>query len=128
DHQRVSLAGRFVDVSSGLCNPVMLQVSPVTTHRIAVNGANMVVSSHHRTGETFQDDAESSGCHVEGAGLEPDTIRVRYPETIFLRVEVGNEVFAAPSSRIEPVGEIAEGSDRHMSPFGESIIYRVRIL
>src|SRR5207248_2753173 len=113
----MSLAGGFVYVGPGLCNPVMLQVSPVTTHRIAVNGANMVVSSHHRTGETFQDDAESSRCHVEGAGLEPDTIRVRYPETIFFQVEVGNEVFAAPSIRIEAIGEIAEGSDRHMSPY-----------
>src|SRR5207249_975948 len=113
NHERMSLAGRLVDVSSGLCNPVMLQVSPVTTHRIAMHGANVVVSSHHRAGETFQNDAESSRRDVKGAGLEPDTIRIRYPETIIFLVDVRNEVFAAPSIRIEAVGEIAEGSDRH---------------
>src|SRR6266496_1289521 len=94
----------------------MLQISPVTTHRVAMNGANAVVSSHHGAGETFQNDAESSRCDVKGARLEPDTIRVRNPETLIFQVEVGNEVFAAPSIRIETVGEIAEGSDRHMSP------------
>src|SRR5437762_11569202 len=93
----------------------MLQVSPITTHRIAMNGANMVVSSHHRARETFQNDAESSRCDVEAARLKPDTIRVRNPETVIFQVDVGNEVFAAPSIRIEAVGEIAEGSDRHMS-------------
>src|SRR5207249_6523478 len=112
------LPGRLVDVSSGLCNPVMLQVSPVTTHRIAMNGANMVVSSDHRAGETFQNDAESSRCDVKGAGLEPDTIRVRNPETVIFQVDVSNEVFAAPSIRIEAVGEIAEGSDRHKAMIG----------
>src|SRR5947207_2796892 len=113
----MSLAGGFVDVSSGLCNPVMLKVSPVTAHRIAINGANMVVSSHHGAGETFQNDAESSRCDVEGARLEPDTIRVRNPKTIIFQIDVRNEVFAAPSIRIETVGEITEGGDRHMSPF-----------
>src|SRR6266567_2863007 len=111
----MSLAGGLVDVSSGLCNPVVLQVSPVAAHCIAMNGANMVVSSHHRAGEAFQNDAESSRCDVEAAGLEPDTIRVRHPETVILQVDVGNEVFAAPSIRIEAVGEIAEGSDWHIS-------------
>src|SRR5437870_3394972 len=53
DNQRVSLAGGFEDVSSRLCNPVMLEISPVTTHRIAMNGANVVVSSHHGAGEAF---------------------------------------------------------------------------
>src|SRR5437899_6252199 len=95
----------------------MLQVSPVTAHCIAMNSANMVVGSDHRAGKTFQNDAESSRCDVKGAWLEPDTIRVRNPETIVFQVDVSNEVFAAPSIRIEAVGEIAEGSDRHMSPF-----------
>src|SRR5205809_1924752 len=96
----------------------MLKVSPITTHRIAMNGANMVVISHHRTGETFQDHAESSRCDVKGAGLEPDTIRVRNPEAVIFQVDVRNEVFAAPSIRIEAVGEIAEGSDRHKAMIG----------
>src|SRR5881409_2989101 len=94
----------------------MLKVSPVTAHRIAMNGANMVVSSHHGAGETFQNDAESSRRDVKGAGLEPDTIRIRDPEPLIFQVDVRNEVFAAPSIRIEPVGEIAEGSDWHRSP------------
>src|SRR5712691_9914664 len=95
----------------------MLQVSPMTTHRIAMNCANMVVSSHHRTGEAFQNDAESSRCDVKGARLEPDTIRVRNPETLIFQVDVSNEVFAAPSIRFEAVGETTEGSDRHMFSF-----------
>ena len=109
----MSLAGGFVDVGSGLCNPVMLEVSPVTTHRIAMNGANMVVSSHHGAGEAFQNDAESSRCDVKTAGLEPDTIRIRNPETVIFQAGVGNKVFAAPSIRIEAIGETVEGSDRH---------------
>src|SRR5437762_12367595 len=108
----MSLAGGFEDVSSGLCNPVVLQVSPVTAHRIAMDGANVVVSSDDSARETFQNDAESPRCDVEGAGLEPDTVRIRNPETVIFRVDVGNEVFAAPSIRIEAIGETAEGSDR----------------
>src|SRR5438309_2156252 len=92
----------------------MLQVSPVTPHRVAMNGANVVMSSHHSAGETFQNDAESSRCDVKGAGLEPDTIRVRHPETLVFQVDVSNEVFATSSIRIEAVGKIAERSDRHM--------------
>src|SRR5207245_5930055 len=116
-HERFSHSCRFVNVSSVLCNPVMLKVSPVTTHRIAMHSPNMVVSSHHRTGEPFQNDTESSRCDVEGAGLKPDTIRVRHPETVIFQVDVGNEVFAAPSTRIEAVGKTVEGGDRHKSPF-----------
>jgi hypothetical protein len=81
----------------------------------------VVVSSHHRARETFQNDAESSRCDVEAAGLEPDTIRVRNPETVVFQVGVSDEVFAAPSIRIEAVGEIAEGSDRHMCPIEPGI-------
>ena len=81
-----------------------------------MNGAHVVVSSHHRAGKTFEKDAESPRCHVEAAGLEPDTIRVRHPETVIVEVDVGDEVFAVPSIRIEAVGEIAECGDRHMSP------------
>src|SRR5882724_8427299 len=106
-------ASWLVNVRSRLCNPVVSQVAPVTPHRIAMNSANMVVSSHHRAGKTFQNDGESSRCDVEAAGLEPDTIRVRNPETVVVQAGVSDEVFAAPSIRIEAVGEIAEGSDRH---------------
>src|SRR5712664_3834499 len=95
----------------------MLTISPMTTHRIAMNGANVIMSSHHRTGETFQNDAESSGRYVERAGLEPDTIRVRNPETVIFQVNVCNEMFAAPSIRIEAVGETAICGDRHMSSY-----------
>src|SRR5437764_4601501 len=111
----MSFAGGFVDVGSGLRDPVVLQVSPVTAHRITMNGANVIVSSHHRAGETFQNDGESSRCDVEAAGLEPDTVRIRNPETVVVEVGISNEVFAAPSIRLEAVGEIAEGSNRHLS-------------
>ena len=117
----MGLAGGFVDVSSGLCNPVMLKVAPVTTHRVAMNGANVVVGSHHRAGETFQNDAESSRCDIKATRLEPDTVRLRNPETIIFQVSVSNEVFAAPSIRLETIGETVEGSDRHMSLFFVSL-------
>jgi len=73
----------------------------------------VVVRSHHRAGKTFQNDAESPRCDVKGTGLEPDTIRVRHPETLIFQADVSNEVFATSSIRIEAVGEIAEGSDWH---------------
>src|SRR5437762_6255894 len=109
------LACGFVDVSPGLRDPVMFQVSPVTTHRIAMHGANVVMGSHHGPRQTFQNDAESTRCNVEAAGLEPDTIRVRNPKTVIVEVDVSDEVFAAPSIRLQAIGEIAEGSDRHVS-------------
>ena len=91
-----------------------------------MNGANMVVSSHHRAGETFQNDAESSRCDIKGAGLEPDTIRVRNPKTLIFQIDVSNEVFAAPSTRIETVGVTVEGGDRHMSPYCVSALWLPR--
>jgi len=76
------------------------------------------VSSDHRAGKAFQNDAESSRCDIKAAGLEPDTIRIRNPETVIFQVDVGNEVFAAPLIRLETVGEIAEGSDWHKAMIG----------
>src|SRR5881397_1029468 len=122
----MGFARRFVDVSSGLCNPVMLQVSPVTTHCIPMNGANVIVRSHHRAGEAFQNDAESSRRDVKATRLEPDTIRVRNPETLIFQVDVSDEVFAAPSIRLEAVGEIAKGSNRHMSPYNVQLLWLPR--
>ena len=84
-----------------------------------MNSANVVMSSYHRTGETFQDEAESSRRHVEATGLKPDTVRIRNPETIVIQVCVGNEVFPGPLIRLEAVGEIAKGSDRHISLLGD---------
>jgi hypothetical protein len=69
-----------------------------------------------RAAETFQNDAESSRCDVEAAGLDPDSIRIRNPEALILHVDVGNEVFPAPSIRIESVSETVKRSDRHLSP------------
>ena len=94
----------------------MLQVSPVTAHRIAVNGANVVVSAQLSAGETFQKDAESSRRDVKAARLDPYPFRIRNPETIIFHVSVRNEVFAAPSTRLEAIGETAKGIDRHSSP------------
>src|SRR5205085_9514734 len=111
----MSFAGWFVDVCSGFCNPVVFQVSPVTAHRITMNGAHVIVSSHHGAGKPFQNDGESSRCDVEAAGLKPDTIRVRNPKTVIVQVDISNEVFAAPSIGIKAVGEIAKGSNRHLS-------------
>src|SRR4029450_12225587 len=102
---------------SGLSHPVILKVSPVTTHRITMNGADVVVSSHHGAGKTFQNDAKSSRCDVEAAGLEPDTIRIRHPETVIFQIDVGNEMFPTPSIRIEAGGEITASSERHTRSF-----------
>ena len=110
-------ASGLVNVGPRFCNPFMLQVAPVTPHRVAMNGANVVVSAQLGSRETFQNDAESSGRDVKPARLDPDTIRIRNPETVVVQVGVGNEVFAASSIWVEAVGEIAEGSNRHMSPF-----------
>lgn len=87
----------------------------MTAHRIAMNSTNMVMSSHHGAGETFQNEAESSRRDVKATGLEPDTIRIRNPEAVVFKIRVGDEVFAAPSTRLEAVGETAKGIDRHMS-------------
>jgi len=79
-----------------------------------MHGANVVMSPYHGARETFQDEAESTRRNVKAAGLKPDTIRVRNPETVIVEVGVGDEVLAAPSTRLETVGETIEGSDRHM--------------
>src|SRR5262249_17587275 len=110
------LAWGLVDIRSGLRNPVMLQIPPMTAHRIAMHVANMVMSSHHGSCETFQNDAESSRCNVEAAGLKPDTIHIRNPETVIVEVGVSNEMSAVPAIRLEAVGKTVESSDRHMAP------------
>ena len=87
----------------------------MTTHRIAMNSAYVVMSAQHGFGETFQNYAESARRDVEAAGLEPDTICIRNPEAVIFQVGVGNEVFAAPSIRIEAIGETIESDDWHLS-------------
>src|SRR3954451_11638307 len=113
----MSLAGRFVDKCPRLCNPVVLQVSPVTTHCVAAHGPNVVMSAQLGTSETFQNDAESSRRDVKAARLKPYAFRIRNPEAVVLHVDIGNEVFAAPLIRLEPVGEAVEGSNWHMFLF-----------
>jgi hypothetical protein len=63
------------------------------------------------TGETLQDNAETSGRNVKAAGLEPDAIRIGNPRPIIIQVRVRNEVLAVSSIRIEPVGYAVEGND-----------------
>src|SRR5215211_3273311 len=107
------LARGFVDIRSRFRNPVMLQVPPMTTHCIAMHVANMVMSSYHGAGQTFQNDAESSGCDVKAAGLKPDAVRIRNPEAVIIEVGVGNEMVTVPPIRLETVGETVKCSDRH---------------
>ena len=78
-----------------------------------MNGANVVVSAQLGAGETFQNDAESSRRDVKAARLDPYAFRIRNPETVIFQISVGNEVFAAPSTRVEAVGKTAKGIDRH---------------
>ena len=113
-NQRVSLAGGFVDEGPGLCNPVMFQVSPVTTHGIATNRANVVVNAELGAGESLQNDAEPTGRDIKAARLQPDPIRIRNPEAVIVLLDVRDKVFAVPSIRIEAVGKTVEGSDWHL--------------
>src|SRR4030095_5925002 len=115
DNQRVSLTGGFINKRPGLCHPIVLQVSPMTAHRIAMNCTDVVMGPQHGAGETFQNYAEPAGRNIKTAGLDPDTIRVRHPETVIFQVGVSNEVFAVPLIRIEAVGETVEGSNWHLS-------------
>src|SRR4249919_501229 len=110
----MSLAGGFVDKCAGLCNPVMLQVSPMALHRIATYGADVVVRAQLGAWETFQDDGEASRRDIETARLKPHTFRIRNPAAVVLDVDVGNEVFAAALNWIEAVGETVEGIDCHV--------------
>ena len=66
----------------------------------------MVVRAELRTGQTLQQDAESPGGDVEVTGLDPDPIGIRNPVRAVVEVDVGNEVFAAPSIRIQAIGEL----------------------
>src|SRR5215467_13840709 len=94
DNQCVRLASRLVDVGSGLSDPIVFQVTPVTSHGVPVNGADMVMGSNHRPGNTFQNKTESSTRDVEQTGLEPHTIRVRDPQAIVVEISVCNEMVA----------------------------------
>jgi hypothetical protein len=76
--------------------------------------ANVVMGPQHRTGETLQNYAESTGRDIKAAGLKPDTVRIRNPEAVIIKVGVGDKVFTAPSIRIEAVCETVESSDRHL--------------
>jgi hypothetical protein len=75
----------------------------------------MVMSAQGGTRETLENDAESTGCDVEVARLEPDTVGIRNPATAVFCIDAGNKVFAAPSTRIETVVETVEVSNRQCS-------------
>ena len=68
----------------------------ITTQRIPVEGADVVVHAEFGTRETFQNDAEPARRDVEAAGLDPYAIGVRNPAAVVVDVDVGDEVFAAP--------------------------------
>ena len=88
----------------------------MTAHRKSTHRADVVVSAQHGAGETLQHNAEPPGCDVEVTGLDPDTIRIGNPVTTVFQVDVGNEVFAASSIRLEAIGETVESSDWQMCP------------
>ena len=80
-----------------------------------MNCTYVVMRSQDGARKTFQYHAESAGRNVKAAGLEPDTIRVRYPKTVVFEVNDSNEVSAASSIWIEAVRETIESSDGHLS-------------
>jgi len=81
-----------------------------------MNGANVVVSAQFGAGETFQKYAESSRRDVKTSRLDPYPFRIRNPKTVIFQISVSNEVFAAPSTRLESVVKTAKDTDRHSSP------------
>jgi hypothetical protein len=122
DNQGVRLAGRFVNKGSGLGNPIMFQVSPVTMHRISVNGANVIVSAQFCAREALEHDAEPSSRNVKLARLEPHAVSVRNPKAVVFQIDVGNEMFAAPLIGVESISETVEISDWHVFPCIELVI------
>src|SRR5438105_3557517 len=104
NHQSVSLASWFINVCFGLCDPVMLQVSPVPAHRISMNGANVIMRPDHFPGQPFQHDAESAARNIEQTRLEPNNLGVWHPPPIVIQIDVRDEVFATPQPRLESIG------------------------
>src|SRR5262245_16300435 len=93
----------------------MFKVSPMATHRVAMNGAYMVMSSHHGPGQPFQYNTESARSHVEPAWLEPDPVRVGYPTTVIFQIHICDEMLTASSVRVEAVSDTVKGDDGHVS-------------
>src|SRR5580765_727873 len=60
DNQRMGLTRGFIDKRSRFGNPVMLKVTPVTTHRVTAYRANVIVDAQLRSGKTLQNDAEAA--------------------------------------------------------------------
>jgi hypothetical protein len=56
----VSFAGGFINISPGLRDPVVLQISPATAHRVAMHAGNVIMRSDHGTRQTFQHHTEST--------------------------------------------------------------------
>src|SRR5262249_16105616 len=52
-YQRVHFACWLVDICSGSGNPIMFEVYPVATHRVGMNGSNVIMSSHDGRGQPF---------------------------------------------------------------------------
>src|SRR5436189_4457837 len=94
-------SGRLINEGSRCCDPVVLEVAPVPAHRITAHSAHVIVSAQRGAGQTFQNDAESSGCAVEMAGLKPDTIGIRHPATVVCYVDGGNKVLATSATWIK---------------------------
>src|SRR5262245_49137611 len=95
----------------------MLQVPPVTAHRVPVNRADVVMDAELGTRKTLQKNAEPSGRDVEAAGLEPDPIGVWNPSALVFDVDIRYEMSTVPLIRIQTVGETFEGCDRHVPSF-----------
>src|SRR5260370_22091652 len=88
----------------------------MTPKGVPVNGADVVVSPYPGTGESFENDAESSRRNVKVARLEPNAVHVRNPQLVVFQVGVGNEMVAASLGAVEAVGETRKGSNWHVSP------------
>src|SRR5687767_8262847 len=112
----MGLAGRLEDERPRGGDPVVLEVFPRSTDRVAVDRAHVVVRGKLGPGVDPQDVGEPPGSDVELAGLEPGAVDVGDPELLVVEVRVGDELVPASLRGVEPVVEVAERGDRHGLP------------
>src|SRR5688572_32834125 len=88
----------------------------MTAQRIPTDDAHVVMNAELGAGQSFQNYAESSGCDVEAARLDPNPLCIRDPRPAIIQLGVDDKVTAVPCTRVQPVCHVVESSDRHLCP------------
>src|SRR5678815_4909237 len=110
------LARRLIDECARAGDPVMLKVPPATPQRVTAYGSHVIVNAKLSAGQALKEDAEPSCRDIETAGLNPDSVRIGNPRTVFVDTCIRDEVVALPPARIETVGDAVENGYRHCFP------------